>query len=327
MKLGYGESLFLVAFDHRSSFSRGLFGASEPLLPGVAARVTDTKEVIFEAFERAIARGAPRRQCGILVDEQFGASVARKAKTRGFLLAMPVEQSGQLEFHLQYGLDFGSHIEAFDPDFCKVLVRYNPEGDRALKARQAQKLARLSEWLHARERKFLFELLVPATPEQLERCGGQERYDRELRGRLVVDAVCELQTGGVEPDIWKIEGLETATECAHVVERARAGAGREGVVCIVLGRGASSARVLAWLATAAPVAGFDGFAIGRTLWEEALERYVAGASTREETRDEIADRYLSALTAYVESSRRGRIGTAPTAGRGDGERETSHPAR
>jgi myo-inositol catabolism protein IolC len=327
MNLGYGESLFLVAFDHRSSFSRGLFGASEPLPPGVAARVTDTKEVIFEAFELAIARGAPRRQCGILVDEQFGASVARKAKERGFLLAMPVEQSGQLEFHLQYGQDFGRHIEAFDPDFCKVLVRYNPEGDRALNARQAQKLARLSEWLHARERKFLFELLVPATPEQLERCGGQERYDRELRGRLVVDAVRELQAGGVEPDIWKIEGLETATECARVVERARAGVGREGVVCIVLGRGASSDRVRAWLATAAPVAGFDGFAIGRTLWEESLERYVAGVSTRDDTRDEIADRYLSALTAYIESSRRGRIGSAPTAARGDGERETTHPAR
>jgi myo-inositol catabolism protein IolC len=327
MKVGYGESLFLVAFDHRSSFSRGLFGASEPLPAGITARIADTKEVIFEAFERAIARGAPQRQCGILVDEQFGASVARKAKARGFLLAMPVEQSGQREFQLQYGQEFGLHIEAFDPDFCKVLVRYNPEGDRTLNARQAQKLATLSEWLHAHERRFLFELLVPATPEQLERCGGQERFDRELRGRLVVDTVRELQAAGVEPDIWKIEGLETATECERVVERARAGVGREGVVCIVLGRGASSARVLEWLETAAPVPGFDGFAIGRTLWQEALEKYVAGKATREETRDEIADRYLSALTAYVESARRGRIRTTPTAARGDGERETPHPAR
>src|SRR5579863_5241515 len=148
MQLGYDKSLFLVAFDHRSSFSRGLFDASEPLPPGVAARIADTKDVIFEGFERSISRGAPRQLCGVLVDEQFGAAVARKARTRGYLLAMPVEMSGQREFELQYGDDFEQHIDAFDPAFCKVLVRYNAEGDRALNQRQAGKLARLSEWLH-----------------------------------------------------------------------------------------------------------------------------------------------------------------------------------
>jgi myo-inositol catabolism protein IolC len=304
MNLGYDKPLFLVAFDHRTSFSRGLFGASEPLPPGVVARIADAKELIFEAFERSIALGAPRTSCGILVDEQFGASVAHKAKARDFLLAMPLEKSGQREFQLEYGDDFVRHIDAFEPDFCKVLVRYNPEGDRALNQRQTEKLAQLSSLLHAHERKFLFELLVPATPEQLARCGGQERYDRELRGRLVVDVLRELQGGGVEPDIWKIEGLETPTDCENVVAQARAGAGRNEVVCIVLGRGGSLERVLGWLATAAPVPGFDGFAIGRTLWRDALEMCLAGA-TREETRDMIANRYLRAMAAY-ESARRGR---------------------
>ena len=306
MKLGYDKSLFVVAFDHRASFARGLFGASEPLPPGIASKVADAKELVFEAFERSVARGAPRELCGVLVDEQFGAAIARKARARGLLLAMPVEKSGQREFQLEYGAEFGRHIEAFDPDFCKVLVRYNPEGDRALNQRQTTMLARLSEWLHARERRLLFELLVPATPEQLERCDGQERFDRELRARLVVEAVRELQAGGVEPDIWKIEGLETAADCERVVRCARAGVGRGEVVCIVLGRGASLARVLAWISTAAPVPGFDGFAIGRTLWKDALERYVAGAQRREEARDEIADRYLRAIAAYVESSQRMR---------------------
>jgi 5-dehydro-2-deoxygluconokinase len=306
MNLGYDQSLFLVAFDHRSSFSRVLFGASEPLPSSVVARISDAKELIFEAVEQSIARGARRAPCGILVDEKFGASVAHKAKARDILLAMPVEKSGQLEFQLQYGEDFGRHIDAFDPDFCKVLVRYNPEGDRALNQRQTVKLARLSEWLHAHERKFLFELLVPATPEQLARCGGQDRYDRELRGRLVVDTLRELQTGGVEPDIWKIEGLETATDCEHVVAQARTGTGRTGVVCIVLGRGASLERVLGWLATAAPVPGFEGFAVGRTLWMDALQTYVAGEATREEACDVIANRYLRLVAAYVESARRGR---------------------
>jgi 6-phosphogluconate dehydrogenase len=299
MKLGYDRSLYLVAFDHRSSFSKGLFGAAEPLSPEIQAKVSDTKDLIFEAFQQAVTQGAPRALCGVLVDEQFGAAVARKAKAAGALLAMPVEKSGQAEFQFEYGDDFGRHIEAFDPDFSKVLVRYNPEGDRALNLRQTRRLAHLSDWLHAHQRKLLFELLVPATPAQLERCAGQERFDRELRPRLVVEALRELQQGGVEPDIWKIEGLETSADCEAVVEQARTGAGRDQVVCIVLGRGASLERVFAWLAAAAPVPGFDGFAVGRTLWQDALRRYVAGTESREGARGEIADRYLRTIRAYV----------------------------
>jgi myo-inositol catabolism protein IolC len=330
MNFGYDHSLFLVACDHRSSFSRGLFGASEPVAPGTAVKIADAKELVFEAFGEAIARGAPRALCGILVDEELGAEVARKAKRQGLLLAMPVEKSGQHEFELQYGEDFAQHVDAFDPDLCKVLVRYNPEDDRALNERQTAKLAELSSWLHATGRKFLFELLVPATPDQLERCQGTERFDREQRGRLVVQALRELQAGGVEPDIWKVEGLDAATDCERVTEQARRGAGRAGVVCIVLGRGASLERVFGWLETAAPVPGFDGFAIGRTLWLDALERYVAGEVTREQARDAIADRYLRALSVYCEAGRRGRGASAPPVERPEAarrDRDASHPAR
>ncbi|HWE31165.1 MAG TPA: DUF2090 domain-containing protein, partial [Polyangia bacterium] len=261
--------------------------------------ISDTKEVIFEAFLEAIARGVPRRRAGVLVDEQLGAEVARKAKAGGFLLAMPVERSGQAELQFEFGDEFGRHIEAFDPDFGKVLVRYNAAGDRALNRRQTERLAQLSEWLRERGRKFLFELLVPASPSQLEACGGQTGYDRELRPSLVVEAIDELQKGGVEPDIWKIEGLESPADCARAVAQARSGNGREEVSCIVLGRGASVERVLHWLAVAAPVRGFVGFAVGRTLWEEALRQYVAGTRSRAETRAAIAERYLQLVHAYA----------------------------
>jgi myo-inositol catabolism protein IolC len=310
MTLGYRAPLDIVAFDHRSSFSKGLFGASPPLAPEVFARISDTKEVIFEAFLEAIGRGAPRRRAGVLVDEQLGAEVARKAKAGGFLLAMPAERSGQAEFEFEFGDDFGRHIEAFDPDFSKVLVRYNPDGDRELNQRQTEKLARLSEWLHERGRKFLFELLVPATAAQLERAGDQAGYDRAQRPALVVRAMAELQAGGVEPDIWKIEGLESTADCARAVAQARSGDGRQDVPCIVLGRGASLERVLRWLAIAAPVPGFIGFAVGRTLWEDALKDYVAGTRSRAATRGAIADRYLQIVHAYAEDA--GAVGATPT---------------
>ena len=78
------------------------------------------------------------------------------------MTACPAEKSGQEEFDFEYGEEFARHIEAFSPTFCKVLVRYNPEGDRALNQRQTARLKRLSDYLHGSGRLFMFELLVHA---------------------------------------------------------------------------------------------------------------------------------------------------------------------
>jgi myo-inositol catabolism protein IolC len=299
VELGYDKPLYLLAFDHRGSFEKDLFHASPPISDEVRAGISDVKSLIFEGFELAIARGAPRDAAGVLVDEEFGAAVARRAIAAGYALAMPVERSGQAEFDFEYGEDFASHIEAFDPTFTKVLVRYNPEGDAELNGRQTERLARLSGWLHGHGRRFLYELLVPATAEQLGRCGGdQNRYDAEIRPALVVETIRSQQDDGVEPDIWKIEGLDTETDCARIVAQATAG-GRDRVVCIVLGRGVTEERLLDWLRVAAAVPGFDGFAVGRTLWEEALQGFLAGRATRGQTAATIADRYLETVHGYL----------------------------
>jgi myo-inositol catabolism protein IolC len=299
MALGYDKPLYLLAFDHRGSFERDLFTASRPIPDQVRAGIIDAKEVIYEGFVEATGRGVPSDAAGILVDEQYGTSVARKARSAGDVLAMPVEKSGQAEFDFEYGEGFGRHIEEFDPTFAKVLVRYNPDGDRELNRRQTERLARLSTWLHDRDRRFLFELLVPATADQLKRAGGdQRRYDRESRPGLVVRVIRAMQDGGVEPDIWKIEGLDSFGACTDVVAAARAG-GRDGVRCIVLGRGADEAQVVKWLRIAASVPGFDGFAVGRTLWEQSLRDLIAGTIGRGEAVDQIAARYLETVSGYA----------------------------
>jgi myo-inositol catabolism protein IolC len=298
MTLGYDKTLYLLAFDHRGSFEHDLFGASEPVPAQVRDGIIKVKEIIFDAHARALAEGAPRDACGVLVDEEFGTGVARQAKADHVPLAMPVEKSGQEEFEFQYGDDFGAHIEAFDPTFAKVLVRYNPDGDAAANQRQTERLARLSRWLRDRDRNFLFELLVPATEDQLARFGGDQRaYDRELRPDLVVETIAALQGGGVEPDIWKIEGLDTAAACQQVVAQAQVD-GRDAVKCIVLGRGADEAQVIEWVKIGAAVDGFDGFAVGRTLWEAALKQYLAGQASHEEAVYEIAARYRDVIDAY-----------------------------
>jgi myo-inositol catabolism protein IolC len=310
MTLGYDKPLYLLAFDHRGSFEHDLFGASEPVSADVRDGIIKVKEIIFDAHRQALAAGAPREYCGVLVDEEFGAGVARRAKADGVVLAMPVEKSGQEEFEFQYGDDFGTHIEAFDPNFAKVLVRYNPDGDTNLNRRQSQRLATLSHWLRDRGRKFLFELLVPPTKSQLDRLGGDQRaYDRQLRPDLVVATIAALQAGGVEPDIWKIEGLDSRAACEEVVAQARS-EGRAGVKCIVLGRGADEPQVIEWVRIGAAVDGFDGFAVGRTLWEDALRDFLAGKASRPQTLDRIAGRYRDVIDAYVTAETQAAAGGA-----------------
>ena len=179
------------------------------------------KQVIFRGFERALEAGNVDG-AGILIDEQYASEIARTARERGIPFAMPVEKSGQPEFDFEFGEQFGDHLREFSPTFAKVLVRYNPGGDRAMNERQAERLARLSRWLRDDGRKFLFELLVPAEAAQLAEAGGDaDRYDRELRPGLMIQAIGELQAAGIEPDVWKIEGLDAREDCERVAAATR----------------------------------------------------------------------------------------------------------
>src|ERR687891_540609 len=298
MALGYDKPLYILAFDHRGSFQKKFFGVAGEPNAEETARISDAKNVIYQGAKRALDEGVPRESAGVLVDEQFGADAARDAKASGLILAMPVEKSGQDEFDFEYGEDFGAHIEEFDPSFSKVLVRYNPEGDREMNTRQATRLRRLSDWLHERDRKFLFELLVAAEPSQLEAVGGDEdRYDKEVRPGLMLQAIRDLHGFGIEPDIWKIEGLDRREDCRAVAELVRSD-GRDGVACVVLGRGADEAAVEHWLRQGAGVPGYIGFAIGRTIWGEPLKAYLNDETSREEAAATISANYRRMIDVY-----------------------------
>src|SRR4029079_8521970 len=167
MPRGYDRPFYIQPFDHRGSFQKKMFGWPGKLSEAQTAEIAAATRVIYDGFKAAVAGGVPKEKAGILVDEQFGAAILRDAKADGFMTCAPAEKSGQEEFGFEYGEDFAKHIEAFNPTFCKVLVRYNPEGDRALNARQAVRLQRLSEYLHKKsDSLFMFELLVP--PEKAQ---------------------------------------------------------------------------------------------------------------------------------------------------------------
>lgn len=298
MALGYEGKLFILAFDHRGSFKKHLGAKEGQETPAQKAMLEDAKYLVWEGAQRAIAGGVPSNRVGVLVDEEMGARVAREAKERGVLLAMPVEKSGQDVFDFEYGDDFGAHIKDFDPAFSKVLVRWNPEGDREANRLQGERLARLGGWLHEHGRKFLFELLVAPTDSQLALVGGSiDAYDTEVRPYATLRAIEQIRAAGVEPDIWKIEGLDRRAPCELLARLAREG-GRHSVIAVVLGRGASDARVDHWLRMGAPVKGYAGFAIGRSIWSKGLEGFSAKTMSRDEAAAAIAAAYRRFIDVY-----------------------------
>jgi 5-dehydro-2-deoxygluconokinase len=276
-----------------------MFGIQGVPTPEEHATIEDAKRLIFEGMLEAVARGADPASTGVLVDEQFGSDIPERAKAAGLRLAMPVEKSGQDEYDFEYGDDFAAHIESFNPDFSKVLVRYNPDDDPAIKERQLSRLKRLADWLHANDRRFLFELLVPATDGQLASVGGDsDRFDAELRPELMGVAIEEILDYGIEVDIWKIEGVDERSDAEMLSEKTRAGAGRANVKSVLLGRGASTEKVEHWLEQASGVEGFIGFAIGRSIWWDSLKAFLGGSLERSAAVSEVADNYLHFVSVY-----------------------------
>lgn len=299
---GFTELLFVLPFDHRGSFESGMFHWHGALTPEQTAQIADAKQVIYDGFKAALSAGVPKQNAAILVDEQFGAAILRDAAARGYHFAMPAEKSGQEEFDFEYGDDFAAHIEAFHPTFCKVLVRYNPAADQALNQAQSARLRKLSDYLQTANRSlFMFELLVPPEKSQLDKLNGDKKaYDLQLRPQLMIEAIRELQSAGVNPDIWKIEGLDRREDCEKIVAQART-SGRDNVGCIILGRGEDEAKVREWLTTAATTPGFIGFAVGRTDFWGPLVAWRDGKQSRDAAVTAISNHYQEFVRIFAKS--------------------------
>ncbi len=298
---GYTKELLVLPFDHRASFQEKMFGIFGAPNAEQTALVSSYKTVIFEGFERAVATGLPKDEMGILVDEQFGQEVIARTRKGGYTLCICAEKSGQDEFDFEHGNRWKQAIETTNPSILKVLVRYNTGGEKDMNARQAARLADLGRFLAETHRKYMFELLVPATESQLAQCKGDKKvYDVELRPALMIEAIVELQKAGVDPDIWKLEGLDREEDFRRVVEVARAN-GRTEVGCILLGRGEDEAKVRHWLTVGANVPGVIGFAVGRTIWWEPLKALRAGTITRDQAIDKIAATYGSLCRLWIDA--------------------------
>ena len=296
---GYSQDLYILAFDHRGTITKGLLGVEgrEPT-QDEANKVSEMKQIIFDGFLKANEYGITGGDPAILVDETFGQEVQQKAKEMNIKFAAPVEKSGQKVFDFEYGDQFGEKINEVGADFVKILVRWNPDDEEEIRETQGNRIKELSDWLTENDKKFLLEFLVPATEEQLASVDNdQARYDSEIRPKLAVKVVEEMRERGADPDIWKIEGLDTSEDCEKVAHAIRTG-DREDVIAVVLGRGASDEKVNEWLRAGSSVEGYKGFAIGRSIFWDALKGFHEGEKSREEAVEEIAQSYLRFLSVY-----------------------------
>ncbi len=280
--------LFILPFDHRGSFMK-IIGASSPPTDADIAKAREYKKIIFDAFKKSIVEGVPKDKAGVLVDEWLGAEILKEAKKLGFITATPFEKSGQDEFDFEFP-NWKAKVEEIDTTYIKVLVRYNVEGDADMNERQVVRLAELGDFLSEKQNRFLFELLVPATSGQMELAGGNvEKYEQEIRPSLMVAAIKELQDSGVNPDVWKLEGLDSTEKMQAVGNQVREGNPDAGI--IILGRGESAEKAEHWLRMGARVDNAIGFAVGRTVFKDSLSEYAAGKISREDAVRKISDNY------------------------------------
>jgi myo-inositol catabolism protein IolC len=292
------KTYLILAFDHRGSFEK-LLGVQGPKPTAEEIeRLRKAKDLVYRGFKEAVARGLPRDKVAVLADEDYGSRVLEAAKRDGVAFATPVEKSGQDEFDFDKGdPGYQDQIKRLQPTFVKVLVRYNPAGDKESNQRQLQRLKRLNDHLQQTNQSFLFELLVPAVGDQKN----DPNYDNGLRPKLTLQAIGEIQDAGIRPDLWKIEGLDARPDMEALVKTARAVNPNAGV--IVLGRGESMEKVRNWISIAATVPGVLGFAVGRTIFSDAIKGYVAGDLSEDQAAAKIADNYETLVNLWTEASK------------------------
>lgn len=310
--LGYTKPLYILPFDHRATFAKKMFGlpSEEELSEEQKHLIREYKMLIYKGFKDAVEKLVPQDFAAILCDDEYGSAVLADAQLNGFITMLTIEKSGETEFKFQYP-NFKEHIERYHPSFVKVLIRYNPADRADLKQRQKKNLKTASDFCRKYNYKFLLEVLVIPTESQLKEVGGSKtKYDRELRANLTVEVIKDLQSFGIEPDIWKLEGFENLKDYEKIISAIKID-GRENVNLVVLGRGAEEEKVDRWLEVGAKeewlevgpkIEGVIGFAVGRTIFWDALEKFYKGEIGKGEVIQTVSENFQKFYRAFASFS-------------------------
>jgi myo-inositol catabolism protein IolC len=284
--------LFVLAVDQRPWLTQALWGHTGMASPDQRATAARAKHAVLDGLLAAVDGGVPREAAGLLVDDELGPGVAERARAAGVTLSMPLERAG-LDLYEDAPADVPAYLAHHAPDLAKVLVRYNPDGDADANAVQRRRLAATARAAHEAGSRFLFELLVPPVSAQRD----ADAWAHAVRPGLVLRAMEEI-VADVDVDVWKLESLGPEQAYADAVALAAA----HDATCLLLGAGAPTDQVDTWLARAARN-GFAGFAVGRSIWWDAVRGLLAGEIEHATAVSAVASRYRHFVDVFVDASR------------------------
>lgn len=276
-------SLVALACDHRSQLED-------------AARKAGAHPSHISAFKRLAVQAAAQvaqqggDNFGMLLDERYGREAmydfARPdiAKHSFVWLGRPVEEPGSRPLRFEGGDDIGSALIEWPVDHCiKVLCFYHPDDPDALKQDQQRSLSSLFEASRRIGRELMIEIIA----------GKHGRLGDDTLAR----ALREIYALGIKPDWWKLESQPSRAAWSAIDKVIfENDPWCRGVV--LLGLDASQGELETSFALAAGIPSIKGFAVGRTIFMEAAEAWLAGQISDEEAVQQMAERFASLTRSW-----------------------------
>lgn len=271
--------LCILAFDHRSQFERIATRHGRP-----AEDIGAFKRLVVDAL-LDVARERTDVRHGAIVDERYGKPALDRLAATGLWTASPIEIPGSrpLDFEPHFGTAL--HLLTWPASrVVKCLVFYHPDEPGELRHAQEERLRELAVTLAGLERRFVLEVICPKVEG-----GHPDPLPRAMR---------RLYHLGVRPDWWK---LEPQTEDGWRAVREVIAEGDphcKGV--LLLGLGADAETLAEGLTVAAKIDVCRGFAVGRSIFAGAAERWFAGGAD-EDARRAIVESYRSMIDVWCDA--------------------------
>jgi len=278
------DRVYMLAADHRWQWEEWCDARQIP-----RERIGEAKRVAYNGFLLARDRSPNVREFGaLLVDAQYASPVVADALEAGLDVGTPAEQAGA--FPLAWSTD--PFERALTGAFVKVLVRYRPDDEEAIRDGQWQKLDTLQTWCRGAGKPLVIEILVARRGE------AEDEFEAVGRPAMLAGFIREAYRRELTPQFWKIEGT-LAREGARTIDRAIAA----NAACrqIILGKAAEIATIGRWFAAAADSPTASGFAIGRSVFWEPSAAFLSGTKTADQAAAEIAENYLLLVDAWRQS--------------------------
>jgi 5-dehydro-2-deoxygluconokinase len=271
-------SLMALAIDHRVQLEHIATRTGADV-----ARIRDFKVLAVKAAAK-VAGG--RDGYGMLIDEKHGREAMFEFAHHPFAwLGRPVELPGSRPLRFEFSQDIGSQLAEWPVDHCiKCLCFYHPDDPEPLKKEQQETLRTLFEAARKVGRELLVEIIAGK------------------HGTLAEDTVArtlqELYALGIKPDWWKLEPQRSAAAwgaIGKVIERNDPWC--RGVV--LLGLEAPQDELEGAFAATADAPVVKGFAVGRTIFVDAAEKWLAGEISDEVAITDMADRFEKLTKAWL----------------------------